>query len=68
MQHCRFCAEREVQHQDSSFCAVCQAEIDSFLGRFYPAQDVYTGTISGMLISVGLFIVSALGFAAVFIK
>ena len=68
MTHCRFCAERETQHEDSSFCSVCQAELDAFLGRFYPAQDSNADAIGRYLLGVGLFLVSAIGFAAVFIK
>lgn len=66
MHHCRFCAEREAQHEETAFCAVCQAEIDDFFGRFHPQPDIYAGTIGGVLIGTALFLVSAAGFIAVF--
>jgi len=68
MHTCRFCAEREAEHTETAWCAVCQAELDAFFGRFYPRQDANADAIGQYLFGVGLFLVSAAGFAAVFAK
>lgn len=68
MHTCRFCAEREAEHAETAWCAVCQAELDEFFGRFYPAQDAFADVIAPSLWGLGLLLVAAAGFAAVFAK